>query len=70
MLSWGFFIQRGQFLNRNCDEELSRVKELKTKDQKNKTVIEDSDYSNDMKLVGRIVLNVWRLMRHEVLAKP
>lgn len=66
MLSWGYLIQRGQHKNRNCYEELSRVMNTRTKEFKDKSVVEDGDYSNDLKLVGRIVLNVWRLMRHEV----
>lgn len=67
MLSWGYLIQRGQVLGRNYDVELSRLKEMKSEIPKDKTVVDNIDYSDDLKLVGRIVLNIWRLMRHEVI---
>lgn len=66
MLSWGFFIQRGHFIGRNCSQELSRVVETKCAETSEKGELEDDEYSNEIKLTGRIVLNVWRLMRHEV----
>lgn len=66
MLSWGYFIQRGQYLNRQCEIELSRIKYTKMNDSKEKTVVDGNNYSTEFKLIGRIVLNVWRLMRHEV----
>lgn len=69
MLSWGFLIQRGYFLGRNLSQELSRVRETKQNEQIEKAPYEDDDYSNEIKLTGRIVLNVWRLMRHEVKIK-
>ncbi|XP_065226128.1 DNA polymerase zeta catalytic subunit [Planococcus citri] len=66
MLSWGFLIQRGHFLGRNLSQELSRVRETRQNEPTERPPYEEDEYSNEIKLTGRIVLNVWRLMRHEV----
>ncbi|KAK5650145.1 hypothetical protein RI129_001174 [Pyrocoelia pectoralis] len=59
MLSWGYLIERGNFLHINLHYQLSRA-EIKL------SSVVDDDSANELKLVGRIVLNVWRLMRHEI----
>ncbi|XP_031333154.1 DNA polymerase zeta catalytic subunit isoform X2 [Photinus pyralis] len=59
MLSWGYLLERGTFLHINLHRQLSRV-EVKFSSTAN------DDSENELKLDGRIVLDVWRLMRHEI----
>lgn len=67
MLSWGYLIQRGCFLGMNYSQQLSRVREFPKPNEPNeRPAQEDDEYSNELKLPGRIILNLWRLMRHEV----
>lgn len=63
MHSWGYLKDRCRHLGRNLIKELSRI------------IIENDqfyEYNNEettnfeMKIKGRIVLDVWRLLRHEV----
>lgn len=63
MLSWGFLIQRAFVMNINLPEKISRLNE------ENRTSFKkciSQDASREIKLVGRITLDVWRLLRHEV----
>ncbi|KAF5278629.1 hypothetical protein FQA39_LY00671 [Lamprigera yunnana] len=57
LLSWKYLIERGQILKINIQLLLSRAEV--------KNVFED-DINSDLKVPGRIVLDVWRLMRHEI----
>jgi len=56
MHSWGYLRERCRHLGRNLNKELSRL------------IIENEQTSEyeEMKIKGRIVLDVWRLLRHEV----
>ncbi|XP_018577848.1 DNA polymerase zeta catalytic subunit isoform X2 [Anoplophora glabripennis] len=58
MLSWGYLIDRASILGINLKPLLSRIKE----DKKYK----DEGGQSELQITGRIVLDVWRLMRHEI----
>ncbi|XP_049954261.1 DNA polymerase zeta catalytic subunit [Schistocerca serialis cubense] len=68
MLSWGYVFKRAFTLEMNLCPEISRVptavKESKLRD--NDTDGDMVEFSAEIKIVGRIVLNIWRLFRHEV----
>ncbi|XP_071444843.1 DNA polymerase zeta catalytic subunit-like [Hetaerina americana] len=76
MLSWGYVIARGNFLGMDVKSLLSRIFYKNPagstfKDKKNTPFemdskrIKDSEDYDPIQLPGRIVLNVWRLMRSE-----
>lgn len=56
MLSWGYLLQRAQIINHNLLTLLSRIKD-------NSRSFSDDD---GLKITGRILLNIWRLLRHEI----
>lgn len=68
MSSWGYLIQRGNVIGINMPSLLSRV----TSEKINKIANTDEDRDVDVegefeiKLVGRIFLNIWRLLRSEI----
>lgn len=68
MASWGYVIQRGYALNINMPSLMSRV----TSEKLHKIVNSDEDRDVDgegefeIKISGRIFLNVWRLLRSEI----
>lgn len=71
--SWGYLIDRGLVLNLNFCNALSRMP--LEKDQIKKPIIhnqdqdderDQGDYYTEQKIPGRILLDVWRLMRHEI----
>lgn len=59
LLSWGYLIERSYVIGVNIKSLLGRSK-INTMNFK------DDDSSHELKIVGRIVLDVWRLLRHEV----
>lgn len=59
LLSWGYLIERGAALQFNMKHNLGR-NNLEQPKKRN------DDNSRELKLIGRIVLDVWRLMRHEI----
>lgn len=68
MLSWGYLMQRASTLGIDLASQLSRVQDSSgtarfdaEKDQWG------ARYMSEISITGRIVLNVWRLMKHEVL---
>ncbi|KAL1131908.1 hypothetical protein AAG570_011519, partial [Ranatra chinensis] len=61
MSSWGYIVERGYKLGINLTEELNRLRRTVSTNSGNSSQFPGSE----LKLVGRIVLNVWRLMRHE-----
>lgn len=68
MSSWGYIIDRGFVLEMNMPVLLSRIPSTKpdmrkTEDDENR---EDGDFANELKIPGRIILDVWRLLRHEI----
>ena len=66
--SWGYLIQRGYFFNLNLNNALSRMPTEKAE----KAVIDEEDqqdvgdYYSEQRITGRILLDVWRLMKHEI----
>ena len=68
MLSWGFLIQRAYVLSINMNAELSRIRDRTNRVQKDDEDEMQSapEKDHEIKLIGRIVLNGWRLFRHEV----
>lgn len=60
MASWGYLIERGYTLGLNLPPLLSRIPNVKT------SVKNDQKFSEEFNLPGRIVLDMWRLMRHEI----
>ncbi|GLV38027.1 DNA polymerase zeta subunit 1 [Carabus blaptoides fortunei] len=62
MHSWGYLIERGNVLSVNLTSELSRINPAVVK---KRPANADSD-EKDIQLTGRIILDVWRLLRHEV----
>lgn len=62
MLSWGYLIERGLALGINLQSLLSRIPYVKTAREQN-------DRNGCINLPGRIVLDVWRLMKHEITAQ-
>ncbi|KAE8602678.1 hypothetical protein XENTR_v10014081 [Xenopus tropicalis] len=67
MHSWGYLLQRASALNVDLCQQLSRVPDDKNE---NRFSTEKDEYGADtmseINIVGRIVLNVWRMMRSEV----
>lgn len=63
MHSWGYLQDRCHHLGRNLSKELSRVvSESELSYEYNEEI-----KSSEIKIKGRIVLDVWRLLRHEVI---
>ncbi|KAM9316643.1 DNA polymerase zeta catalytic subunit [Gastrophryne carolinensis] len=67
MHSWGYLLQRASALNVNLCQQISRVPEDKNE---NRFTAEKDEYGADtmseINIVGRVVLNVWRMMKPEV----
>nr|DBA26585.1 TPA: hypothetical protein GDO54_010826 [Pyxicephalus adspersus] len=67
MHSWGYLLQRASALNVDLCQQMSRIPEDKNE---NRFTTEKDEYGADtmseINLVGRIVLNVWRMMKTEV----
>ncbi|NWU99936.1 REV3L polymerase, partial [Upupa epops] len=67
MHSWGYLLQRAAALNVDLCQMISRVPDEK---KENRFAAELDEYGSDtmseIHIVGRIVLNVWRMMRNEV----
>lgn len=60
MASWGYLIERGYSLGLNLPPLLSRIPNIKSSLKNNQK------FSEEFNLPGRIVLDMWRLMRHEI----
>ncbi|XP_025896491.1 DNA polymerase zeta catalytic subunit [Nothoprocta perdicaria] len=67
MHSWGYLLQRAAALNVDLCQMISRVPDDK---KENRFAAELDEYGSDtmseINIVGRIVLNIWRMMRNEV----
>ena len=66
MSSWGYVLERSGVLHHELIAKLSRVS-----DNASSRFDEDSDeyassHTHEIHITGRIVLNIWRLMRAEV----
>lgn len=72
MASWGYVIQRGQIIGVNLMPLLSRVpsqrpEKIKTgEEEPAQDAMEMLEYDSHIKLHGRILLDVWRLLRGEI----
>jgi DNA polymerase zeta len=68
-LSWGYMFQRASLLGRNLSGKISRVPGALRHWEKpsNQASTElHLETLGELRLPGRIVLDVWRLMRHEI----
>lgn len=59
--SWGYFLERAQILGLEIVKEVSRITE---KHRQKRWRGDENDFEG--KVLGRIMLNVWRLFRHEM----
>ncbi|ALC40814.1 mus205 [Drosophila busckii] len=66
MSSWGYIIERAKHLCFNIAPLLSRVPTQKVRDFVDEDREQFTDLDVEMKLCGRILLDVWRLMRSEI----
>ncbi|XP_034140698.1 DNA polymerase zeta catalytic subunit isoform X2 [Drosophila guanche] len=66
MASWGYVIDRAKHLCFNIAPLLSRVPTQKVRDFVDEDREQFTDLDVEMKLCGRILLDVWRLMRSEI----
>jgi len=69
MLSWGYLIERGALLDLDMCHLFSRIVDKDTIPRSSaKSTSSDMGYgqSMNMTITGRIILNVWRVMRSEV----
>lgn len=67
MFSWGFLLERALTFEIDLCTKLSRVKGSSS--ASNMDAEKDrwgAAHTSEIKIAGRIILNVWRLMRHEV----
>ena len=67
MFSWGFLLERALTFDIDLCTWLSRVKGSSS--ASNMDAEKDqwgAAHTSEIKIAGRIILNVWRLMRHEV----
>ncbi|XP_058825625.1 DNA polymerase zeta catalytic subunit [Topomyia yanbarensis] len=68
-MSWGYIIQRGYVLEMNLMKMLSRVptaEKVHVSEEEEQDLLEMHDYSSGLQIPGRILLDIWRLMRHEI----
>ncbi|XP_060609160.2 DNA polymerase zeta catalytic subunit [Anolis sagrei] len=67
MHSWGYLLQRAAALDVDLCQMISRIPDDK---KENRFASEQDEYGSDamseINIVGRVVLNIWRIMRHEV----
>ncbi|XP_023293724.2 DNA polymerase zeta catalytic subunit isoform X1 [Lucilia cuprina] len=66
MSSWGFVIERAKYLCLNIAPLLSRVPTQKVREFVDEDRESFTDLDVEMKLCGRILLDVWRLLRSEI----
>lgn len=67
MLSWGFLLERALAFEIDLCSRLGRVQGSSS--DSNMDAEKDrwgAAHTSEIKIAGRIILNVWRLMRHEV----
>ncbi|XP_018800849.1 PREDICTED: DNA polymerase zeta catalytic subunit isoform X1 [Bactrocera latifrons] len=64
--SWGYVLERGKHLGFNIAPLLSRVPTQKVREYVDEDREHFTDLDIELKLCGRILLDVWRLMRSEI----
>ncbi|XP_077293942.1 DNA polymerase zeta catalytic subunit [Arctopsyche grandis] len=62
MLSWGYLFQRAFVLDMNLPNKISRVS-LENKFNFKK---DSQEMNKEIRLIGRITIDIWRLLRHEI----
>lgn len=68
MLSWGYLIQRATALGIDIAPQLSRIQDSSgTARFDAERDLWGASHTSEIAISGRIVLNIWRLMRHEVM---
>ncbi|XP_052808091.1 uncharacterized protein LOC128236972 isoform X1 [Mya arenaria] len=66
-LSWGYLLQRASTLGRNLSQALSRLPDARQASHHSAKKDEyGADHMSEIHIAGRITLNLWRLLRHEV----
>ncbi|XP_052901869.1 DNA polymerase zeta catalytic subunit isoform X2 [Anopheles moucheti] len=68
-VSWGYVIERGYALDMNLMKKLSRVpsaEKVHVSEEEQRELLEMHEYSAGLKIPGRILMDIWRLMRHEI----
>ncbi|EDV19126.1 uncharacterized protein TRIADDRAFT_34128 [Trichoplax adhaerens] len=68
MLSWGYLLQRSKSLQIDLATLLSRVPSVNNKFQLELENDFQANYKTDVFIVGRVIVNIWRIMRYEVVA--
>lgn len=68
MQSWGYLFQRSFKLEKNLYFAASRVIDEKQNWKKQEENVQEvvPEWIRNMKITGRIVLDIWRVLRHEV----
>ncbi|XP_078322604.1 uncharacterized protein LOC111104775 [Crassostrea virginica] len=65
--SWGYLFQRASHLSVNLCAQMSRIPDEKKKSSfKAESDEWGADYSSEIHLAGRVILNLWRILKHEV----
>ena len=68
MFSWGFLLERALVFEIDFCSWLSRVKGSSSDcNMDAEKDVWGAAHTSEFKIAGRIILNVWRLMRHEVM---
>ena len=65
MLSWGYLFDRARFLKIDLAPRLSRIPDQKIRSQIELTDDSLARYKTDLFVIGRSLLNVWRIVRSE-----
>ncbi|RUS90759.1 hypothetical protein EGW08_001470, partial [Elysia chlorotica] len=66
-LSWGFLLQRAAHLGLDLCSKIARVQDSKENNQFSAAKDEwGADHMSEIHVSGRVVLNLWRVIRHEV----
>ncbi|XP_038059014.1 DNA polymerase zeta catalytic subunit-like [Patiria miniata] len=66
-LSWGYLLQRAAFLDMDLCTQISRLPDFKKESSFSaERDAYGADHQSEINIAGRITLNLWRLMRHEV----
>ncbi|XP_070589453.1 DNA polymerase zeta catalytic subunit [Erythrolamprus reginae] len=67
MHSWGYLLQRAASLDVDLCQMISRVPDDKKENRFASDLDEyGADTMSEINIVGRVILNIWRIMRHEV----
>ncbi|ETE72844.1 DNA polymerase zeta catalytic subunit, partial [Ophiophagus hannah] len=67
MHSWGYLLQRAAALDVDLCQMISRVPDDKKENRFASDLDEyGADTMSEINIVGRVMLNIWRIMRHEV----